>query len=304
MSNNQMRDFTGGTVPYRASPFRLYMADYAPTGTEHVSPEVHRARLTDVPVFRQETPVRITRHAHPGYEIDLVMHGSGRMLYGERESVELSPGHVLFVPMRIDHSLEVVDHLCIFGIELAPEVFLAGKGTATQHPVRLTHDPQVFHTFELLLDECAAEYAQTAAPYHANIAGTLGRLVALYVQRALEQQLSLNESPTAQRVLSVKRWIDRHLFAPVTLDELSEQAALSVSRFSALFRRLTGSSPKAYVTSHRLRHAAHLLAETGHSVTEIAQSVGYHDLANFHHAFRDYSGMSPLAYRKKYQKGE
>jgi len=308
-----MRSSPGGTVPYRATPYRLYLADYAPAGGNHMSPELRQARLRGVPAFRETTPVRITRHAHPGFEVDLIIHGAGRMIFDAGKAVELSPGHVLCIPSERRHTLEIDDHLCVFGIELSPAAIhqpLADDETqhlpvscsSAQRSVRLIHDPQFFRTLEHLLEECAAEYTHMA-PYHTQIADTLGRLAALSVLRMLQQEhLSLTMSPSEQRVLAVKTWLDRHLFEPISLADMAEQAALSVSQFSVIFRRLTGLSPKAYSITRCLEHAARLLIETGHSVTDVALSVGYHELANFHHAFRRYTGISPLAYRKKYQK--
>jgi len=313
MATRPMRNAPGGTAPYQAMPYRLYLADYAPEGLDHVSPELRQARLRGVPAFREATPVRITRHAHPGFEVDLVMHGTGRMIIDAGETVELSPGHVLYLPIACRHALEIDDHLCVFGIEVSPTAVhqpLMGNQTSdltisnalAHRSVRLLHDPLFFHSLEHLLDECAAEYAQSA-PYHTQIADALSRLVALSVLRMLQQEhMSLTMSPTEQRVLAVKARLDRHLFEPITLTEMAEQAALSISQFSAIFRRLAGCSPKAYIITRCLQHAARLLVETGHSVTDVALSVGYRDLANFHHAFRRYSGISPLSYRKKYQK--
>lgn len=312
MATRPMRNSPGGTAPYQAMPYRLYLADYAPEGFEHTSPELRQARLRGVPAFKEATPVRITRHAHPGFEVDLVLHGSGCMIIDTGETVELTSGHVLYIPIECRHALEIDEHLCIFGIEVSPtaahppvmdnqtsEVTITNA--SAHRSAQLIHDPLFFQTLERLLEECAAEYAQSA-PYHTQIAGALSRLVALSVMRMLQQEhLSLAMSPAEQRVLAVKTRLDRHLFEPIPLAEMAEQAALSVSQFSAIFRRLAGCSPKAYVITRCLEHAARLLVETGHSVTNVALSVGYQDLANFHHAFRRYTGMSPLAYRKKYQ---
>jgi len=313
MATRPMRNSPSGTAPYQAMPYRLYLADYAPEGLDHVSPELHQARLRGVPAFREATPVRITRHAHPGFEVDLVMHGTGHMIIDAGETVELSPGHVLYIPIECRHALEIDKHLCVFGIEVSPTVVLpppadtgardlTRSNSLAHRSVRLLHDPLFFQTLEHLLDECAAEYAQSA-PYHSQIADALSKLVALSVLRMLQQEhLSLTMSPTEQRVLAVKARLDRHLFEHIPLADMAEQAALSVSQFSAIFRRLAGCSPKAYVITRCLEHAARLLVETGHSVTDVALSVGYRDLANFHLAFLRYISISPLAYRKKYQK--
>ncbi len=84
----------------------------------------------------------------------------------------------------------------------------------------------------------------------------------------------------------------------LTLQELSRQAGLSPTRFSALFREQTGSSPVDHHIRLRMQAACHYLDTTALSVKEVAAKLGYDDPYYFSRIFQKTLGCSPLAYRR------
>jgi AraC family transcriptional regulator, activator of mtrCDE len=55
-----------------------------------------------------------------------------------------------------------------------------------------------------------------------------------------------------------------------------------------------------YLASWRLQMAARWLRETGLSVSEILQRLGYASAATFHRAFKRAHGVAPSAYRSRH----
>ena len=84
----------------------------------------------------------------------------------------------------------------------------------------------------------------------------------------------------------------------LTLQELSRQAGLSPTRFSALFREQTGSSPVDHHIRLRMQAACHYLDTTALSVKEVAAKLGYDDPYYFSRIFQKTLGCSPLSYRR------
>ena len=76
-----------------------------------------------------------------------------------------------------------------------------------------------------------------------------------------------------------------------TVSELAAKAHVSRSSLSALFRRLVGVSPIAYLARWRLLLAARILRDEGLSIREVADRVGYEADAAFSRAS---SGSSAL----------
>ena len=81
--------------------------------------------------------------------------------------------------------------------------------------------------------------------------------------------------------------------------DLADTVAMSPSRFAARFRERTNISVMSYVARWRMNTALRLLRETGSSLAEIAQQIGYTDVASFSRAFKTLVGVSPSQWRKR-----
>jgi AraC-like DNA-binding protein len=89
----------------------------------------------------------------------------------------------------------------------------------------------------------------------------------------------------------------RHIDAPWTVASLAEEVGLSRTVFAARFTELVGQPPLAYLTRLRMLKAATLLRD-GASLAEASRLTGYASEASFSHAFRQWAGVAPGAYRK------
>jgi len=89
-----------------------------------------------------------------------------------------------------------------------------------------------------------------------------------------------------------------NLTRSLNLQELSRHSGLSPTRYSALFREQTGSSPVEHHIRLRMQAACHLLDTTALSVKEVAAELGYPDPYYFSRIFQKILGCSPVAYRR------
>ena len=86
---------------------------------------------------------------------------------------------------------------------------------------------------------------------------------------------------------------------PLDIQKLADECYLSISRFSHLFRQMTGYSPLAFQRHIRVEKSKLLLENQNYSIGEIAQSVGYDDQNYFSRVFTKETGLSPTKYRKQ-----
>lgn len=79
--------------------------------------------------------------------------------------------------------------------------------------------------------------------------------------------------------------------------ELCDRAGLSSRRFIELFRSQVGLTPKLFARVRRFQQVLSRI-RPGQPVDwlEVALGAGYYDQAHFIHDFRDFSGMTPVAY--------
>jgi AraC-like DNA-binding protein len=83
-----------------------------------------------------------------------------------------------------------------------------------------------------------------------------------------------------------------------TVEELAQRAAMSRSTFALRFKETVGVSPMEYLTRWRMLVAADRMANTDHSISEIAQSLGYESASAFTKAFKKIMGCSPRQYNR------
>lgn len=97
----------------------------------------------------------------------------------------------------------------------------------------------------------------------------------------------------------VRRYIDNHFKENLTLDQLAGVVHINKYYLSHTFRREFNISPISYVISRRIQESRFLLAETDHSLSQIAQILGFSSLSYFSQSFRRQEGMSPMEYRRQ-----
>ncbi len=70
---------------------------------------------------------------------------------------------------------------------------------------------------------------------------------------------------------------------------------------SRLFRKMTGVTPGVYIQRLRMAHAAVLLHSTSRQILDIGMECGFESASHFYTTFRKEYGLSPRAWRERYQ---
>lgn len=79
----------------------------------------------------------------------------------------------------------------------------------------------------------------------------------------------------------------------VRVEQLADDANMSVSSFHHHFKEITGSSPVQYLKRLRLLKAQMLLNQRLKNVSQIALEVGYKSVHQFSRDYKRYFGVSP-----------
>lgn len=86
----------------------------------------------------------------------------------------------------------------------------------------------------------------------------------------------------------------------VSVPEVYEMGDFSAPVMIKYFKKYTGKTVKAYLRDMKCDRACILLETTRLSTLKISTSLGYYSLSHFNRIFKEYTGMSPAAYRKKF----
>jgi AraC-like DNA-binding protein len=115
-----------------------------------------------------------------------------------------------------------------------------------------------------------------------------------------EEKFNNTEKETSHdAVASVIELMQNKIQAVLTLNELASFANLSVTHFSARFKKKTGYSPIEYFNHLKIQKACQYLSFTNMAVKELAINVGVDDPYYFSRMFTRLMGISPSEYRKR-----
>jgi len=103
-------------------------------------------------------------------------------------------------------------------------------------------------------------------------------------------------------VKKAQAYIERHLDEKISVEHLSSHFAVGRRNFDRRFMRATGNTPVEYSQRVKIESAKKAFETTNKPVNEVMFEVGYSDVKAFREVFRKITGMSPLAYRSKYNK--
>src|SRR5262249_34013209 len=100
------------------------------------------------------------------------------------------------------------------------------------------------------------------------------------------------------RLRAVVEYIEEHLDASPSLEQIASVARLSPSHFARQSRAATGLPPHQYVIVRRVERAKQLLqAGTDLSLAEVAAHAGFSDQSQFSGHFKRMVGVTPGQFR-------
>lgn len=138
-------------------------------------------------------------------------------------------------------------------------------------------------------------YVSTKVPLFNARREVIGISGAMY---RIEEQQELTSY--FQELLPVVKHIEQHFAESISMAEMSQLARLSTTHFNRRFQQLLRMTPMQYLRTVRIQAAQRLLTSTSRSLAEIASEVGYTDQSHLTKRFREVTGMTPAAYRKRF----
>lgn len=102
---------------------------------------------------------------------------------------------------------------------------------------------------------------------------------------------------TANLIRRTVDYMRNNLDARLSVSEMAEINHLSVSYFTVLFKKSTGTTPVEYFNQLKMQKAGELLLNNDDNVKSIAKRLGYDDPYYFSRLFKKVLGSAPSGYR-------
>ena len=138
-------------------------------------------------------------------------------------------------------------------------------------------------------------------PYKDEMLDNYTREFLVKLSRAIHGSIVPGVSNAEQKKLHRVRWeILSNLRKRWTVAEMAQIASLSPSRFHTVYKLTFGISPLQDLVNHRVDMAkTMLLVDEYPSLTDVAEKLGYQNQYHFIRQFKNVTGMTPGAYRKR-----
>jgi AraC-like DNA-binding protein len=256
-------------------------------------------RLRNTPHMGQRTPQSIRRNPSDTLSLVALQHGKAAIELGGQQ-VQVSPGdmyvHDLERPMRSSGvGKDMVEWVVIHVQRSALEDALPVVNTATSHKLDGSLPAnRVLRSFMQALSDNADQMAK----------GTTGAFE-LATTDLLRNALLLNrdsdQAQYAQALNRVQATILLRLREPnLDIQKIAQEVGIGPRTIYRMFQSI-GTTPAKWVEEKRLTRIGKELrspSNAGKSISQIALSFGYNELAHFSRSFKRQFGVSPRAYRK------
>jgi len=264
--------------------------------------------------IRRNPQVPYPLHTHDFSELVIILGGRGTHIT-RFSRFELFAGDVFVINGETTHGYENTENLHLINILYRPELLTKNAADLTTLPgyhVLFNLEPKFRedHQFNSRLHLSPHQIAEIT-PFikeienelESNIPGRLfmasARFYSLLGQ--LCRMYSNEEVSHGRQLLRIGKalgFLENSLQKPVSLMELTDRTAMSVSTLNRTFKEATGYSPIEYHLRIRIKKAGEILCNSNFSVTEIAGSTGFNDSNYFSRQFKKIMGVSPLRFRK------
>jgi len=221
---------------------------------------------------------------------------------------------------RIENDAEIAS-LCKGALLLAETGLLNGKSCATHwtaHDLFIQRYPKVRLMPDKIISEDNGIYSSGGAYSFLNfilylIEKYYGRETAIWCSKISEIEFDRTgqghfmifngqKEHDDEPIKEAQVYIENNYLEKLNIDELANKFAISSRNFLRRFKRATANTPLEYIQRVRIEAAKKSLESSTANVSQVMYSVGYNDTKSFRNTFRKYTGLSPLDYRKKYNR--
>lgn len=127
-----------------------------------------------------------------------------------------------------------------------------------------------------------------------EVIGVMGTIQDYHVQREL--------LPPNMDISPALKHIGANFNREILIPDLAKMSGLSVRQFERKFKLHLKTPPQQFIIKMRIHAGCDELRRTRKAISDIATDLGFYDQAAFARQFRKVMRLTPLRYRKEYQK--
>jgi AraC-like DNA-binding protein len=266
----------------------------------------------------------IKYHHHDFCSLYIIRSGRGMHIIDGMDYA-VARGDVYVMGLGMPHHFHSCEHLVADTIHFSPAVFdratldalaetpgfhslFVGGGTADAVGRRWLHlTPAAYEATTAQVTELRAEWKR-GTPDGTLLTRALFTRLLIHLSRfyaefaATEMRHARADVPAnghEATVAAAVRYMEERFSEPLRIEQVAAQVFLSPDRFTEVFAKAMGRTPRDYLRHLRLERAKALLASSDASVAEVARLSGFTEAAYLTRVLRAATGLTPRAYRKR-----
>ena len=221
---------------------------------------------------------------------------------------------------RIANDAEVVS-LCRSAFILAETGLLNGKACTTHWAVQEEFEKK-YSKIKLLSDKVISEdngiYSSGGAYSFLNMIVYLiekyyGRETAIWCSKMAEIEFDrINQNQFVifsgqkdhndEAIKEIQLFIEENFEEKLSVEGLAKRFAISNRNFIRRFKKATQNTPFEYIQRVKVEVAKKSFESSPLNINQVMYNVGYNDEKAFRKTFKKYTGLSPLEYRRKFNR--
>lgn len=232
-------------------------------------------------------------------------HGS-QSIYFYEDELQVNQQRVLLCKQNLDRLISAVEHNDKGEIgnsvtDLFHEMEVMGM---TKDIVSMNTNYLLFQLIHLAVEQDESVNQEEVMLYiseNVSESGIVRGSKAHFIRFACEYAeylIQLRKNVSRGVLVEIEKEIREHYAENLTLRELSQKYYVNSAYLGQIFRKHYGQSFKDYLSGYRINEAAMRLLKTDEKISQVAESVGYHDTDYFINRFIELKGCTPARYRK------
>ena len=228
-----------------------------------------------------------------------------------------------FIPWIINHynNGSEVASLCMGAFLLASTGLLKGRKCAT-HWMAANEFRQMFPDVELVTEKVITDehriYSSGGAFSYLNLilhliekyaghdmAVLSAKVFAIEMERDSQSSFIIfqgQKEHADEPIIKAQEFIEENYQDKITVEQLASRFALSRRNLERRFKKATANTVTEYIQRVKMEAAKKSFETSRKNINEIMYDVGYTDNKSFRTIFRKTTGLSPIAYKNKYNK--
>ena len=253
-------------------------------------------------------------HFHPEYELTLILKGCGKRYVGTHMT-DYFPDDLVLLGSNLPHCWKTENEPKAYSVSIVIQFtkdFL-GKDffskpemsqillllNNSKHGIQFTKDISAIQ--QKMIDLCDEKNAFKKLYFLLDILYELASAND-YVLLDTENKYAELSTTEKERINLVMAYIVENFQQQISLTDAASTINMTTHAFCKYFKKITRKTFIEAVNDYRINFAVRQLVNTDKSVSQVGFESGFNDVSNFYKTFKERIKLSPLNYKKIYNK--